>query len=155
MATPQHIRTPAPGVMKYIILVDHFLVIVTIYLICLIHVPVQKRRGEEILHFHYMAMPQHKIPCPVGHEIYIVGRPFFRHHCNYILSLSDLCLGVEKKIFKEIMHFHYMNYMATPQHKKPYPRGHEIYNFGRPFLVHHCYTLSLSKPCPGVKKKTF
>ena len=34
------------------------------------------------------------------------GRPFLGHH-NIILSLSDLCLGVEKKIFKEIMHFHY------------------------------------------------
>ena len=54
-----------------------------------------------------------------------------------ILSLSDLCLGVEKKIFKEIMHFHYMTYMATPLHKNPCPGGHEIYNFGRPFLGHH------------------
>ena len=52
-------------------------------------------------------------PCPGGHEIYNFGRPFLCHH-NYILSLSDLCLGVEKKIFKEIMHFHYMTYMATP-----------------------------------------
>ena len=26
----------------------------------------------------------------------------------------------------------YMTYMATPLH--PYPRGHEIYNFGTPFL---------------------
>ena len=32
----------------------------------------------------------------------------------YILSLSDLCLGIKKKIFKEIMHFHYMTYKATP-----------------------------------------
>ena len=48
-----------------------------------------------------------------GHEIYNFGRPFLGHH-NYILSLSDLCLGVEKKIFKEIMHFHNMTYMATP-----------------------------------------
>ena len=24
--------------------------------------------------------------------------------------------------------------MATPLHKNTYPRGHEIYNFGRPFL---------------------
>ena len=38
---------------------------------------------------------------------------FLCHH-NYILSLSDPCLGVEKKIFKEIMHFHNMTYMATP-----------------------------------------
>ena len=30
-----------------------------------------------------------------------------------LLSLSDLCLGVEK-IFKDIKHFHYMTYMATP-----------------------------------------
>ena len=51
--------------------------------------------------------------CPGGHEIYNFGRPFLCHH-NYILSLSDLCLGVEKKIFKEIMHFHNMTYMATP-----------------------------------------
>ena len=32
----------------------------------------------------------------------------------YILGLFDLCMGVEKKIFKELMHFHYMTYMATP-----------------------------------------
>ena len=31
---------------------------------------------------------------------------------------SYLCLGVEKKSFKEIMHFHFMTYMATPQQKK-------------------------------------
>ena len=35
-------------------------------------------------------------------------------HHYYIPGLSDLCLGVDKKIFKEIMHFHYMTYMATP-----------------------------------------
>ena len=26
--------------------------------------------------------------------------------------------------------------------------GHEIYNFGRPFLGHHYYTLILYEPCP-------
>ena len=36
-------------------------------------------------------------------------------------SLSDLCLGVEKKT-----------------------GGHEIYNFGRPSLCNHYFTLSLS-----------
>ena len=54
-----------------------------------------------------------KNSCPKGQEIYNFGRPFHCHH-SYILSLSDLCLGVEKKIFKEIMHFHYMTYMAVP-----------------------------------------
>ena len=36
------------------------------------------------------------------------------------------------------MHFHYMAYMVTPQHKKPlYPGCQQIYNFRRPFLGHH------------------
>ena len=52
----------------------------------------------------HMAMPLHKNSCPMGHEIYKFGRPFLDHH-YYILGLCDLCLGVEKKIFIEIMHF--------------------------------------------------
>ena len=60
-----------------------------------------------------MAMPQHKDPCPGGHEIYYYGRPFLGHN-YFILSLSDLYLSEEKNIFKEIMHFHYMTDMATP-----------------------------------------
>ena len=40
--------------------------------------------------------------------------------------------------------------MVTPQHKNPYHRGHEIYNFGRPFLSHYNYALSLSESCPRV-----
>ena len=69
-----------------------------------------------------------KNPCPGDHAIYNSIRPFLVHH-NYILTLSVLCLGEEKTIFKEIMHFHYMTYMVTPQHKNPCPGGHEIYNF--------------------------
>ena len=102
----------------------------------------------------YMATPQHKNPCPGGHEIYNFGGPFLGNH-YYILSLSNLCLGVEKKIFKEIMHFHYVTYMATPQHKNPCPGGHEIYNFGGPFLGHHYYILGLSDQCLGGEKKIF
>ena len=60
----------------------------------------------------YMATPQHKNPYPGGHEIYYFGRPFLDHQ-YYIHSLSDLCLGVENKIFKEIKHFQYMTYKAT------------------------------------------
>ena len=52
-------------------------------------------------------------PCPGDHEIYNFGRPVLSQY-NFILGLSDQCLGVEKKMFKEIMHFHYMTYMATP-----------------------------------------
>ena len=54
-----------------------------------------------------------KPPAPGVMKFTIFGRPFLGHH-YYILGLSDLCLGVEKKIFKEIMHFYYMTYMATP-----------------------------------------
>ena len=54
-----------------------------------------------------MATPEHKNLCPWGHEIKNFGRPFLGHH-YYILSLYDLCLVEEKKIFKEIMHFPYM-----------------------------------------------
>ena len=40
-----------------------------------------------------------------GHEIYNSGRPFLGHH-YFIISLTELCLGVENKILREIMHFH-------------------------------------------------
>ena len=48
-------------------------------------------------------------PLVWGHEIHNFGRPFLGYH-YYILSLSDLCLGVEKKVYKQIMYFHYMSY---------------------------------------------
>ena len=73
-------------------------------------------------------------------------------------TLFDLCLGVEKKILKEIMHFHLMTYMTTPQYKTACPWVNETYNFGRPFLSHHYshYSiLSLSDLCLVVKKKIF
>ena len=42
---------------------------------------------------------------PRGHEIYNFGRPFLGHH-YYILGLSDKCLGVGKKIYKEVQQFY-------------------------------------------------
>ena len=80
--------------------------------------------SERNKHFHYMtymATPYHQKTCPGGHEIYNFGRPFLGHHYN-TLSLSESCPGVEKMIFKEIMHFHYMTYMATLAHE-PLLRG--------------------------------
>ena len=50
-------------------------------------------------------------PCPStrtsapGTKNYKFGRPFLGYRL-YTFSLSDLCLGVEKKILNEIMHFH-------------------------------------------------
>ena len=43
-----------------------------------------------------------------------------------IIDILSVCLRVEKKILKEIMHFHYMTFMATHQLKNPCPGGHEI-----------------------------
>ena len=57
---------------------------------------------EEKLHIHDNDL----------YEIYNFGTPFLGHH-YYTLTLFDLCLGVDKKIVKETMQFHYMTYMAT------------------------------------------
>ena len=123
--------------------------------LCDLCLGIEKKIFKEIIHFHYMTYmttPSLKNPCHRGHEIYNFGRPFLGHY-YYILGLSDQCLGVEKKIFKEIMHFYYMTYKAMPLHKNPFPEGHKIYNFVRPFLGHHYYILGLSDLCLGVEKK--
>ena len=112
------------------------------------------QRNNAFQYMTCMATPYHKNPCPGGNQIYNFGGPFILHH-NCTLGLSDLCLRVEKKILKEIMHFHYMTYMASLLHKNPCLGGHEIYNFGRPFLCHQYYTLSLYGPCQWEEKKVF
>ena len=45
--------------------------------------------------------------------------------------------------------------MTTSQHKNPCPGGHDIYNYGRPFLAYRYYNLSLSDLSLGVEKKVF
>ena len=74
----------------------------------------------------------------------------------YIFNLSDLCLGI-KKIFKEIMHFHYMTFSLDDLYghlpaQELRPRGREIYNYGKPFLSHHYHVPSLFDPCPREEK---
>ena len=64
-------------------------------------------------------------------------------------------MPVNRGDFKEIMHFHFMTYMTTPKHKNPCRGGHLISNFGRPFLVHYYYILSLSEPCSKVENFFF
>ena len=63
-------------------------------------------------------------------------------------------MGVKKKFFKEIMHFHYDFYGHTLA-QEPMPRGHESYSFGRPLLGYHYYILSLSDLLMKVEKKIF
>ena len=43
-----------------------------------------------------------------GHRICNFIRPFLGHHYYTLLGLV-----VEKKVFKEIMHFHYVTFMLT------------------------------------------
>ena len=52
----------------------------------------------------YLATLKHMNTWPGVHEIYNYGRPFLGHLYN-ILSLSDLCPGVEKKTLKNYINF--------------------------------------------------
>ena len=85
-------------------------------------------------------MPQHKNSCPVGHEIYNFGRRFLGHHC-YTFSLSDQCLDVEKKVFIRNKAFSPHSLYVRILVQEYLNGGHEIYNFGRPFLGHHYYKI--------------
>ena len=63
----------------------------------------------------YMATPNIRNQALGVMKLTIFGKPFLVHH-YFIVSLSNLCLGEEKKIFKEIMHFHYMTCGHTLAH---------------------------------------
>ena len=136
MATPYH-KNPAQGVTKFTIFVDLSLVITSLNFLSLIYAWMLRRNNAFSLYITYMVTPMtnHKNPCPTCHEIYNFGITFLGYH-YYTLSLSESCLEVEKKIFKEIMHFHSMTYIATLQHNNPCPGDHEIYKFGRPLLLY-------------------
>ena len=85
-----------------------------------------------VYYITYMATPQHKNPCPRSNEIYNFGRPFIGHHYN-ILGLSDLCLGVKKKIFKEKNAFSL--YDLHPGTRTPAPGVMKFTIFVEPSLV--------------------
>ena len=78
-----------------------------------------------------MATPKQKKknPDPESWNLLNFGRPFLGHHFH-TLGLSDPCQGVEKKIFKEIMHSSLWTNIT-----KPLPRSHEICNSSDPSLV--------------------
>ena len=67
-------------------------------------------------------MPQQKNTCPGGLEHYNFSRLFLGHHyCT--LSLSDLLLGVEKKIFRRINAFSLYELYGYAPVREPLPRG--------------------------------
>ena len=51
------------------------------------------------------------------------------------------------------MHIHYNDLYGHTLEQEPLARGHEIYNFVKPFVSHQYYALSLSKSCPKVEKR--
>ena len=74
-----------------------------------------------VKHFHFMtniAMLQQKNSNTGDHEIYSYRRPFTAHN-YYILLLSHLCLGVEKKICKQCISPR--DYYGTSLHKNLRP----------------------------------
>ena len=108
MARPST-KTPVPEVMKFTIVVDPSLVIITTLHIFSLS---DFQRNNAFSLFDLYGKIWKNNPCPEGHEFYSFGRPFLGHQ-YYIFSLSDLCSRVEKKLFEDIMHVHYMTYMAT------------------------------------------
>ena len=90
-------------------------------------------------------------PLP-GHREFTISVDF----SVVIITICSVCLTYaqeqKNKVFKDVMYFHYLTFLTTPQHRNPYPRGHEINNFGRPFLCNHHYMLLLSGLFRGVQK---
>ena len=90
-------------------------------------------------------------PLP-GHREFTISVDF----SVVIITICSVCLTYaqeqKRKVFKEVMYFHYLPFLATPQHRNTCPRGHEINNFGRPFLCHRLYMLLLSGLFRGVQK---
>ena len=99
-----------------------------------------------------MDMPLHKNPGPEGLQINNFGRPSLDRH-NYTLSLADLCLGVEKKIFKRNNAFTVYDLWPCPSRITSCPGGHEIWVDSSLVIITIHYIYSLSEPCPGVEKK--
>ena len=100
----------------------------------------------------YMATLQHKKPCPGGHELYYFSSPFLGHIISINLHLFCLIYAWE---FKETMHFHYMAYMATPQHKNPVPDVMKftiLVDLSFVIITISCICLNL---CPGVYRFCF
>ena len=64
----------------------------------------------------------------------IFDRPFFGHY-YYILGLSDPCLEVEKKIFREIHQFYIKKLSPCGM------GGREIYNFLSPYPLDATYQI--------------
>ena len=105
IATPLH-KTSCPGVHEIYFgrsVLGHHYYIHAWSDLCL---GVEKNITISLHYLHGHTLAQEPLPRR-GHDINNFGRPILGYH-YYIYSLSDLCLGVKKKTFKGILHFHYM-----------------------------------------------
>ena len=118
---------------------------------------VENKIFKEIMHF--AQYDRHKL-YPGVMKFTILVDLFLLIITLHIYTLSDLCSGVEKKIYTK-KKFYTINLIwprpgtrtPVPWHKKnckfflartkPLPKGHEILNFGRPFFAHHYCKLCL------------
>ena len=97
--------------------------------------------------------PCTRTQCPRGHEIYNFDNLFIVYHI-FILSLSDLCPGLENKIFNEIVHFHYIiQYDHTLAQEYLLCGSCKFTILVNPSLVNHFYILNWSDLSPGVEKR--
>ena len=78
-------------------------------------------------------------PCPRGHEIFNLGRPYLGHHF-YALNECELCLGVEKKIFKKYINFSLFS-LFTPKVPPHGVASYEIYTFLSPYPKNSTYQI--------------
>ena len=70
------------------------------------------KRNNAFLYMTHIATPSKRTPALGVMKITMLLDLYLVMLNYYTLSWSDLCPRVQK-IFKEIMHFHYMNHMTT------------------------------------------
>ena len=57
-----------------------------------------------------------------------------------------------KKIFKDLMHFHYMAILASSYGFNPLPKDHEFHNLDRGFHDHQKHAFRFTDTCMVVEK---
>ena len=112
------------------------------------NVPFQKRQGplfQQTFEFYL---------CNVFFFYITVISPSPLKILSFWLKLTQLLL---RKIYKEIIHFDYLTYMAMPKHKNLCPWSHEFEISVDPssVIITLYIVLSLSELCPGVERKFF
>ena len=103
-------------------------------------------------HIHYDDLythSQHKNTNPRGHDTCIYN---FVDPSLVIIIIYLICL-IHTPVYTrrgELVHFHYM---VMSKRKNPCHGCHEIYNFGKTVLDHHCCALNLLNLAPEQRRR--